>query len=488
MSLRWIGSALALCLSVGCAVPVRAPSAPAFDPAAAAILVYLEPPLAEARRLSASLATLEAVREDGGRIPLRLENPSVGGKPSQVPHRLAAGSLPPGRYAGLELTLSEATLANEDGKAVLGLPDGPTRVVRPFTATAGSGTVVELQLDLKAALADGYRFQPAFAATIPAPIPVGLVGLASVPEEGLVVTFDRRSGRVTAVTPVGRRPVGIAIDAVRRRGYVALAGDDALVAIDLERGTVAERRPLRGGDRPVDLALFAGGTRLLVANEGSSSAVIVEATGLAEVGRVLVGEAPVAVLVREQPEATPGTTVQERLFVACRRGNRIDELFFDAEKNELIVVRSAGTDPGPFRLQFNRARDRIYAAQEDSPYLSVARLYDVQRLPVLEVVQRPFVGPGQNAIRVDPASDRIYLARRGTGTIEVFDPFSLLAIDRLPIPADAVFLTLDRENAGIVAVLPSRGEVVRVSPLSRGVEATVPAGPRVAFAALIGER
>ncbi len=379
MSFRWIGSALALCLSVGCAVPVRAPSAPAFDPSAAAILVYLEPPLAEARRLSASLATLEAVREDGGRIPLRLENPSVGGKPSQVPHRLAAGSLPPGRYAGLELTLSEATLANEDGKAVLGLPDGPTRVVRPFTATAGSGTVVELQLDLKAALADGYRFQPAFAATIPARIPVGLVGLASVPEEGLVVTFDRRSGRVTAVTPVGRRPVGIAIDAVRRRGYVALAGDDALVAIDLERGTVAERRPLRGGDRPVDLALFAGGTRLLVANEGSSSAVIVEATGLAEVGRVLVGEAPVAVLVREQPEATPGTTVQERLFVACRRGNRIDELFFDAEKNEWIVVRSAGTDPGPFRLQFNRARDRIYAAQEDSPYLSVARLYDVQR-------------------------------------------------------------------------------------------------------------
>ena len=61
MSFRWIGSALTLCLSVGCAVPVRAPSAPAFDPSAAAILVYLEPPPAEARRLSASLATLEAV-------------------------------------------------------------------------------------------------------------------------------------------------------------------------------------------------------------------------------------------------------------------------------------------------------------------------------------------------------------------------------------------------------------------------------------------
>jgi DNA-binding beta-propeller fold protein YncE len=473
MSFRWIASALALCLSAGCAIPVRAPSAPAFDPSAGAVLVYLEPPPAEARRLTASLATLEAVREDGGRIPLRLANPSVGGNLSLGPHRLASGSLPPGRYAGLEVTLSEATLADEEGQAALGLPDGPTRVPLPFAASAGSGTVVEMQLDLKAALADGYRFQPAFAATIPAPIPVGLVGLASLPEEGLVVTFDRRSGRVTAVTPVGRRPVGIAIDAVRRRGYVALAGDDALVAIDLERGTVAERRPLRGGDQPVDLALTDGGRVLVVANEGSSSVSFVESTGLAETGRAIVGDAPVAVLLDR---------TGQRVFVACRRANRIDELGFDSRRREWQVVRSVATDPGPFRLQFNRAGSRLYAAQDGSPY---AIAFDAD---TLAVAQRPFVGPGQTAIRVDPASDRIYLARRGTGTIEVFDPFSLLAIDRLPIPGDAAFLTIDRENAGIVAVLSSRGEVVRVSPLSRGIEATVPAGPSVAFAALIGER
>jgi hypothetical protein len=473
MSFRWIASALALCLFAGCAIPVRAPSAPAFDPSAGAVLVYLEPLPAEARRLDARFATFEAVREDGGRIPLRLENPSFGGNPSQGLHRLAAGSLPPGRYAGLELSLSEATLASEEGKAALGLPDGPTRVVLPFTASAGSGTVVELRLDLKAALADGYRLQPAFAATIPTPIPVGLVGLASLPEEGLVVTFDRRSGRVTGVTPVGRRPVGIAIDAVRRRGYVALAGDDALVAIDLERGTVSERRPLRGGDQPVDLALIDGGRVLVVANEGSSSVAFVESAGLSETGRALVGDAPAAVLVDR---------TGQRVFVACRRANRIDELGFNADRREWQVVRSVPTDPGPFRLQFNRAGNRLYAAQDGSPYAIVLNAES------LAVAQRPFVGPGQTAFRVDPASDRVYLARRGTGTIEVFDPFSLLAIDRLPIPGDAVHLAIDRENAGIVAVLPSRGEIVRVSPLSRGIEATVPAGPRVAFAAFIGER
>ena len=37
----------------------------------------------------------------------------------------------------------------------------------------------------------------------------------------------------------------------------------------------------------------------------------------------------------------------------------------------------------------------------------------------LAVTKRPFVGPGQSALRVDPATDRLYLARRGTARQEV---------------------------------------------------------------------
>lgn len=472
MSTRWIFSALALCLLSGCAVPVRTPSTPALDPTAGAILVFLDAPPPDARRLTASLASIEAVREDGGRVALRVEDPTLGGNAPQRTHRLASGSLPPGRYAGLDVTMSAATLTSDNGAAALSLPDGPTRVPLAFTAAAGSGTVIDLGVDLRSALGDGFRFDPAFSARIPTPIPVGLLGLASLPDEGLVVGFDRRSGRVTGVTPVGGRPVGIAIEKARRRAYVALSGDDALVAIDLERGAVVDRRPLRGGDRPVDLALIDGGRMLAVANEGSSSVAFVDTIGLAETGRALVGDSPVALLVDR---------TERRIFVACQRDNRVDEIDFDRNRREWRVVRTVGTDPGPFRLQFNRAGTRLFVAQNGSPYLLAL---DAENLAV---ATRPFVGPGQSAIRVDAATDRLYLARRGTGSIEVFDPFSLLAIERLPIPGDAAYLTLDRETAGIVAVIPKQREVVRISPISRQLEAAIPAGPGVAFVTLFGE-
>ncbi len=491
MSLRWIAPALAVCLLAGCAVPVRVPTGPAFDPSAGPLLVFLDPLPPDARRLTARLAGIDAVREDGGRVPLRLGDPVLGTQSHPQAYRLATGSLPPGRYVGLDVTAAEATLAKEDGQSDLGLPEGPTRVPLPFTVALGRGTVVYLDLDLKAALADGFRFVPVFGGTIPAPLPIGLVGLASLPDEGLVVTFDRRSGRVSGVTPVGRRPVGIAIDEVRRRAYVALAGEDALVSIDMERGTIANKRPLRGGDQPVDLVLKDDGERLVVANEGSSSIAFVETAGLAEVEeRVVVGDYPVAVVVREYPFLRTGSDrwSMQRIFVACRRANIVEELGWDGKEQIWKRMQSLGTDPGPFRLQFNRSSDRLFVAQDGSPYVIVASLFDEKRKPILELAQRPFVGPGQSAIRIESPSDRIYLARRGTGTIEVFDPFSLLAIERLPVPGDVSYLTIDRETAGLVAVVPGKGEVVRVSPVSRSIEAVVPAGPGVAFVALVGER
>ena len=121
-------------------------------------------------------------------------------------------------------------------------------------------------------------------------------------------------------------------------------------------------------------------------------------------------------------------------------------------------------------------------AHEGSPYLFVVEL------STLSVVQRPFVGSGQTAIRIDRASDRVYLARRGTGTIEVFDPMSLLAIDRLPVSGEVAYMTLDRETASLVAVLPKEGKLERISPVSRSIEGVVATGLGARFVALVGER
>ena len=44
-------------------------------------------------------------------------------------------------------------------------------------------------------------------------------------------------------------------------------------------------------------------------------------------------------------------------------------------------------------------------------------------------MSRVFVGLGMNALKVDPVTDLIYTGRRSENTVEVFDPFSLVAFD-----------------------------------------------------------
>jgi len=467
---RCIVPALAVCLLGGCALAPRAPATPAFDPRSTPILLYAGPAPAEAQRLSARLAAVSAVREDGGIVPLRVVDPEVTPQGGPAQRLVATGALPSGRYSGLEVTVADAAVAGPDGVTPLRLPEAPAHLDLPFSAAEGRGLVVDWELDLKAALVDGFRFVPAFRATIPIRPVAGLIGLASLTDEGLVLTFDRRSGRVAGVTPVGRRPVGIAVDGARRRAYVAVAGDDALVAIDLEQGVVLLRRPLRGGDEPVDLALTPDGATLLVANEGSSSVSFVDAQGLSESSRITVGEAPVAVLLDRQ-----GKTA----FVTCRRANQVVAL---STASPPVAVGAIATDPDPFRVVLSRTERRLYVAHEGSPYLVVADP------GTFALVQRSFAGPGQTAISVDMTSDRVYLARRGTGKIEVFDPLSLLAIDRLPVSGDVAYMTLDRETASILAALPKIGRIDRVSPVSGSLEGTVAAGPGVRFVALAGER
>lgn len=455
----------------GCASMESAPAAPGFDPAAAVVAVYLERLPADAAGLGVELSGIAAVREEGGPVPLRLERPLSEARGTGPPRLVACGTVPPGRYHGFEVSVREASLEGEEGTVPLRVPEAPTPVAFPFTLSPRGGVVSEWRLDLKAALAGGDGFTPEFAASAPSRPPTGLVGLASAGPFGTVLTFDRRSGRVTGVTPVGSDPRGIAIDALRRRAYVAVGGDDAIAVVDIDQASVIDRRPMRAGDAPREPALTPDGRTLLVANEGSASVSVFDAQGLVESSRVEVAESPVSVVVDRQGK---------RAYVSCRRGNQV--VVLDLGPTAVRAAGSIAAEREPFRAQINRAGDRLYIAQQASPHLLVAEI------PGFSILERPFVGERQAAVKVDPRTDRLYLARRGTGIIEVFDPLSLLAIDRFDVPTTPSFLTIDREENRLVAVLPESGEVRFVGLLSRRVDVTVDGLSGAGYVALVNER
>lgn len=453
----------------GCVPAARVRPASGFEGGGGRILVTLEPAGADAARLRLTIGALAAVREDGTALPLPLVLSRIDAEVMARERVLAAGGLPDGTYRGLEIRLTEAVADSEQGEGQLAVPEEPALLPVAFSVGPRAGAVVSLTLDLNRALAAGFRFEPAFVARVPEQPPTGLVGYAALPGLGALAAFQKRTGRITGVTPVGRSAGGVAIDTVRRRVFVTLPEDDALAAVDFEQGALIETRPLRGGDRPADLALAAGGALLVVANEGSASVSIVEADGLVERARVPVGDAPAMVLV---------DSTGLRAYVPCARANRVDVV--DPQRETRIG--SFPTDPGPLRVQLDRREERLFVIHEASPQMLV---FDVR---TGAVVRRLFVGPGQAALKVDPQTDRLYLGRARTGVIEIFDPHSLLAIDRIAVPSTPAWLTVDRDVNALVVSLPGSRELLSIGLVSRAREVAIDTGAPPGRLAIAGER
>ena len=459
---------LLLLTAPACSVMRPAATAP-IDPDRAAVYVFLLPLPPDTARLAIRFGEIAAVREEGSTVPLRLLIDEAGGPASSRERRLAAGALPPGRYAGLAVTLAAASVKGEQGAADLLLPPGPVRAPIPFAAEAGRAVVLSLRLESKASAEAGFRITPAFSAERPPRPAPGLIGLASSRGSHTVTLFDKVSGRITGVIPAGRGASGLAVDAARRRAYVAAPGEDTVEAIGLLEQAVIARVRLRGGDGPIELALTPDGGTLVTANAGSSTVSVIDALPLIETARIPVGDVPGSVLMDR---------AGRRAYVFNSSSSTITVL--DVPRR--AVVGTITTDAGPFRGQFDGAGDTLYVIHRSSPYLTV-----VDPLS-LAVTGRIFVGTGATALKFDPRTERIYLASGRTDSIEIYDPRSLLAVDSIPTEGDVSYMAIDDEGNNLYLLLAATGEVRVIRIVGRQTTARADVGDDPYAVVLLGER
>ncbi|HEV8202439.1 MAG TPA: beta-propeller fold lactonase family protein [Candidatus Polarisedimenticolia bacterium] len=433
------------------------------------LVVYARPLPAEASRLSFRFAAIEAVREDGGPVPLAVAFPDASVKSLTRERRLASAALPAGRYSGLALRFSDVTLAGEQGRAPLQASEEPVVVAAPFTLEKRKAIVLLLGLEYRDAVATGFRFTPSFTAAPPPKPAVGLLGAASARGADSVVLFDKSAGNVAAVVPTGRGPSGLAIDSERRRLYVAEPPEDAVETIGLLEQSVLSRIPLRGGDEPVELALLPDGRTLLSANGGSSTVSVLDAVSAVETARIGVGEQPRSITVdrsgRRAYVFNEGSSTVSVLDVAAR-----------------AVVATIPTEAGPFRGQLDRSGQRLFVAHRSSPSLT---LIDTG---TLTVTSRLYVGNGATTLKVDTASDRLYVARHGARDVQVFDPSSLLPVDAVPVDGDVSYMAIDGEGNNLTLALPGLAAIDVVRIVGKAATARVEVGGDPYAVALLGER
>ena len=449
-----------------CASLQRAPNRPPLDHEGD-VLFLLAPRNADAARVWFDVGGASAIRADGQVVPLEVPPASPPAEGTRRQRLIARGRLEPGAYRGFKLVVSHpvASLAGDSFDLIA--PQAPVEVEAPFSISARSATVVSVRAGYGALVA-GAAFAPSFAAMVPPRTVVPLTGYCTNADLQAITVFDRRASEVTGLIPTGRAPWGIALDPVASRAYVALSDEDAIAVVDLANPIEVARIRLNAGDSPRELLLTGDRRTLLAANAGSNTVSFVDVARMMETARAQTGEQPVSLLADRK---------STRIFVFNQRGSSISIV----DPGNKTVVGTVPLDSPPLRGQIDAAGSRIYVASPLSPYLSVLRL------PDLSQTSRVYIGTGTTALKVDPATDFLYVAGAG-GRTAVFDPFSLLPIDLIDLPAEASWLRIDAAENRMLALLSERGSIVSVNLTTKALVAEFDVGPEARVLSLVGER
>jgi len=121
-------------------------------------------------------------------------------------------------------------------------------------------------------------------------------------------------------------------------------------------------------------------------------------------------------------------------------------------------------------------------AQAASPYLAVLAV------PEMTVTRRVHVGSGAMVLKVDPRTDLLYVARRFEPRLDVYDPYSMLSVDRVDLPGPANAMAIDETENTLLVLCGEDRALVVVDLGSRRVLAVLDVGSDPYDVAVTGER
>jgi YVTN family beta-propeller protein len=400
--------------------------------------LYLQPCPPEAERLRFEIQGIRAVAEDGSRVALTPHLTEIrGAERAGRQVILAAGVLPPGPYRGVSLEIGKAFLLGEDGESALLVAEQEVTVPQAFLVTPGRSTVLFLTLLPRGNVDKGIQFTPSFTLTASRSDLVSLVGYVTNSDNDSLTVFNKVTMNITGAISTGRSPRGIVLDSLRKRAYVALAGEAAVQVIDLFKETVEGTVPLIFGDRPEDLALTPDGRTLVVVNRGSNTVSLIDALSLFETRRVSVGQGPVSVVIPRDGQ---------QAFVMNSLSNSVSVL----DLVQGAVTRTFSTDGSPLRGAFDPGGRKLFLIYSNIPYLTAL---DQLRFASIE---KTFIGMGATFITASFPSSLVLVAMAPAREISVIDPFASVVINSLGVPGRVSYMVYDSQENSLFAVFPEQ--------------------------------
>jgi len=433
------------------------------------VYLYLQSYPQEAGRLKFTIEGAFAISSDGREFPLETYLHEIKWSDVSRQRLLAYGRIPLGGYTGFSFKIRKATLKSEEGEADLLVPEKSVRNEFHFNVNRKTGYVFFLSLKYRESIEAGFSFSPVFSISVPGKPTLNVLGYVSNTGSSNLMAFDKKAYQVTGVIPVGREPLGMALDQRGRRLYVANSGDNEILVIDILSDQVTNKIRLTGGDRPLELALTPDGKTLLSVNSGTNTVSFIDPFSLLELNRVNVRNGPRSILI---------DPAGRRAYVFNTASGTITVL--DIANRSIITTFS--TDPGPLRGDFSPAGDNLYVIHEFSSYLTVVD-------PVsFRVLKRFSIGPGMISIKVDSRTGLVYIGRSNDIFVGVYNPLSFVAVDLIRTGGTVNYMTIDDEENNLYMVSSELRRVIVSNLVRKKILYEIDVGEAPYWVSVMGER
>jgi YVTN family beta-propeller protein len=434
------------------------------------VVLYLQPMPQESQNLHFIIDGIFAVRDDGSESPfILIENQLNGTELIGIQKRLASAILPPGTYSGISIRIKQAFVQTEEGNVALLVADEPIRVKKQFDVMRQKASTLFLSLNAAGNVKDGIRFTPGFSLASSTRVLINLNGYVTNTDSNFITVFNKKTMQVVDTIATSQGPMGLVIDQIRARAYVAASRADIIEVIDVFKGRIINRLRLNLRDRPVELAITPDGRTMVAVNNGTNTVSIIDTLSMIELAKIRVGEGPVSAVI--DPSGF-------RAFVMNERSSTISVV--DLTQRGLSVT--IGVEGSPLRGAFNREGSKLFVIGRNSPNLSVI---DLARLTVSDKV---FIGLGALSIKVDDVTGLIYVGKRSGGEIMVIDPFALVFIDMIRVAGRATYITLDEEERNLFVAIPDKKILQKINVISKKIGAKIDVAEGAFAVAVMGER
>jgi len=284
------------------------------------------------------------------------------------------------------------------------------------------------------------------------------------PDSNTVSVIDSTTGNVTNIR-VGISPIAIGVDDTTNKIYVANSGSDTVSVINGDSDK-REQNDIPVGNNPMSILVyqsrpheFAGrifvgldshhheADKIYVANSGSDTVSVINASNDEEYNRIQVGNGPVAIAAgtgvgtgKIYVASSNKNIVPGKIYVA--RGNTsFASMGLNPRANGTVSVIDEYTDnvtgkipvgADPFAIAAG-ATGKIYVVTTDSVYvIDLHYTFAPNQPPSLSIATGKIPIGSPSAIAVDDGADKIYVAS-ASDTVSVIDEYTDNVTGKIPV-------------------------------------------------------